>query len=331
MSKKFRVSVGDTIFEVNEGESVSDAAERQGLRVRVSCRNGVCWVCEATVEVGSLFDGSQGKDIGPGGVVRLCRSIALSDVAIATGNIGLRGDISVKEYACQVAKVEALSEDVFRVVLRLPAGTKSEFIPGQYLSINMPGSEPAFFSIASQPGGREIELHVQASPHRESAMSVLQHLRNSLTVKVSLPYGKACLTNLPAGAVVLLGAGTGYAQLKSILDALMLRSPEQSVKLFWGGREKRDLYLLKEAEALGERHPNLEVVPVYADIADNDWSGHHEQLVGAVLKACPDLAGVEVFVSGSPGLVYAALDEFEKHGLKTADFYSDVLEYAPRS
>jgi CDP-4-dehydro-6-deoxyglucose reductase len=330
MSKSYLVSVGDTVFEVNEGESVSDAAERQGLRVRLSCRNGVCWVCEATVDIGTLHDASQSKNVGSGGVVRLCKSVMLSDATLSTNNISKPGNLPIREYACQVGGITPLSAEVYQVLLRLPAGSKSEFAPGQYLSINIPGTDPAYFSIASQPGNREIELHVQASVQRASALLVLNHLRDSLTVKVSMPFGKACLNHKPAGPVVLLGAGTGYAQLKSILDGLMQSSFSAPVYLFWGGRAKQDLYRLEEAENLGRLHANVEFYPVYEDLDDNDWSGHHAQLIESVLRVIPELAGTEVYVSGSPALVYAVMDAFEKQGLEAKNFYSDVLEYAPR-
>jgi CDP-4-dehydro-6-deoxyglucose reductase len=331
MKDIYHVSVGDTVFDVKAGETISEAAQRQGLKVRLSCRNGVCWVCEATIDVGNLYDASQGQNIGPGGVVRLCRSITLSDAALATDSIVKPGSVAAREYACQVVAIHPLSDDVFSIQLRLPAGTKSDFAPGQYLSINLPDAEPAFFSIASQPDRRDILLHVQAAPLRESAMAILNHLRDSLTVKVSLAYGKACLNHQPSGSVILIAAGTGYAQLKSIMEGLIAQSFAHQIKLFWGAREKRDLYLLEEAEGFAKQHANVEFYPVYADVEDNDWSGHHAQLVNAVLKAQADLSAVEIFVSGSPGLVYEALDEFKKHGLDEQNFYSDVLEYAPRS
>lgn len=280
---------------------------------------------------GCMIDLMNHKEVGPGETIRLCRSSVIMDTVLETTNIKKRGDFSVNEFACQVASVEALSDDVFRVVLRLPAGKNAEFVAGQYLSINMPESDPAFFSIASQPGTREVELHVQASPERESAMSVLSHLRDSLTVKVSLPYGKACLTRLPENEVVLIGAGTGYAQLKAIIDGMLQQSFSLPITLFWGGREKRDLYLLEEAVDFAGKYPNVDIIPVFVDTEDNDWQGHHDQLLAAVLSKYSDLNGVSVYASGSPGLVYAALDAFKEVGLQEADFYSDVLEYAPRN
>lgn len=114
------------------------------------------------------------------------------------------------------------------------------------------------------------------------------------------------------------------------MEGLISQDFASPIKLFWGGREKRDLYLLKEAESFAKQHENIEFYPVYADIEDNDWSGHHAQLVNAVLSTTADLSVAEIFVSGSPGLVYEALDEFLKSGLDEQNFYSDVLEYAPR-
>lgn len=95
----------------------------------------------------AVFDASQGQNIGPGGVVRLCRSITLSDAVLATDSIFQPGNVVAKEFACQVAAIKPLSDDVFSVLLRLPAGTKGDFVAGQYLSINLPDADPAFFLL----------------------------------------------------------------------------------------------------------------------------------------------------------------------------------------
>ncbi|MEP3590536.1 MAG: NAD(P)H-flavin reductase, partial [Marinobacter sp.] len=59
--------------------------------------------------------------------------------------------------------------------------------------------------------------------------------------------------------------------------------------------------------------------------------GHHDQLVRAVLATGIDWRTVEVHASGSPTMVYTLMDALVEAGLPAQDFYSDVLEYAPRA
>ena len=77
-------------------------------------------------------------------------------------------------------------------------------------------------------------------------------------------------------------------------------------------------------------HDNFEFHPLIADIENIDAQGHHNQLSDAVLEDYSSLKGCQVFVSGSPKLVHSAMDALLEAGLNEEDFYSDVLEYAPR-
>ncbi|MFW5824730.1 MAG: NAD(P)H-flavin reductase, partial [Marinobacter sp.] len=66
------------------------------------------------------------------------------------------------------------------------------------------------------------------------------------------------------------------------------------------------------------------------DNDDNDWSGHHDQLVEAVLASGFDWTNVQVMASGSPTMVYTLMDALVEAGLPESEFHSDALEYAPR-
>ena len=66
-------------------------------------------------------------------------------------------------------------------------------------------------------------------------------------------------------------------------------------------------------------------------IEDIDATDHLNQLSDAVLAEDKKLLESMVFVSGSPKLVHSAMDALLEAGLEEQDFFSDVLEYAPRS
>ncbi|ARU54472.1 CDP-6-deoxy-delta-3,4-glucoseen reductase [Oleiphilus messinensis] len=317
-------------FYAREAESLSEAAERQGFRVPVSCRNGVCWLCDAQLSEGLVIDPSQSAEYIKQGTIRMCKAVAKSDCVIEAETIRAPGDYVVNDYACQVVSVELMGLDVYRVLLRIPAGKKLAFSPGQYLALQQEKGEEAYFSIASLPGQREIELHIQVPEGRESASSLLASLKQEPVVRVRLPFGKACLNALPEGPVLLIAAGTGFAQIKSIAEALFDASFSHSVDIYWGGRQASELYAQEIPKKWAEEHPNVRYFPVHKDVDDNDWSGHHDQLVEQILKNRDNLASCQVFASGSPGMVYTAMDGLLGEGLPEGQFYSDVLEYAPR-
>ncbi len=341
-------------FPCTVGETLLEAAERAGFKVPASCRNGVCWICEATLVEGAIQDKSQPVSVLPGSEIRLCRSYAQSDAILNTTTIHPKREIALNTIACQIEAIEPFNEHVHRVRLRTPAGTLAEFSPGQYLSLNLPDMEPAYFSIASQPGSRRLELHIEAPKGREAATQIVDYLRKNPVVKVTLPHGRACVNRLSEGPgqspdalqssdvlqgyqILFIAAGTGYAQLKSIIEHLFEHAPHiAAMHLFWGGRSAVDLYDQKEPQAWASQYDQFHFHPSYADLEENAWPGHHDQLVESVLRQAEVIAALgdqktRVYASGSPGLVYTALDALVERGLSENHFYSDVFEYAPRN
>ena len=51
----------------------------------------------------------------------------------------------------------------------------------------------------------------------------------------------------------------------------------------------------------------------------------------AVREDISDLAGVHVYASGSPAMVYATLDALVEAGMDAHQMRADVFAYAPRS
>ena len=227
--------------------------------------------------------------------------------------------------------VRSISHDVYRVELQLPRRRELSFHAGQYLSVNLPDADPCYFSIASSPSAQNIELHIQATPEWVSAQKVIDALTSGGEVTVELPHGKACLASAPTKPLLLVAAGTGFAQMKSLVDYLCETSYDQPVKLYWGVRRHEDMYLRALAQQWQDEWPRFTFLPVVGDDEDNDWAGHHDQLVRAVLASGMDWNNVEVHASGSPTMVYTLMDALVDAGLPEEAFFSDVLEYAPRT
>lgn len=240
------------------------------------------------------------------------------------------GNNPPRKVQATVVDLRSISHDVFRVELALPDRSSLSFYAGQYLSVNLPDADPCYFSIASSPSEDHIELQIQASPEWVSAQKVIDALTSGRDVTVELPHGKACLSAVPDKPVLLVAAGTGFAQMKSLVDYLRETDFDQPVKLFWGVRRQEDMYLRSLARQWQSEWAPFTFIPVVGDDEDNDWSGHHDQLVRAVLASGADWKHVEVHASGSPAMVYALMDALVEQGLPERAFFSDVLEYAPR-
>ncbi len=322
------------------GASLLEVARQHAVKVPVACRNGVCMVCRADLVSGQVETGARRKLVeadrssGPQEVM-MCQTWPLSDCEFKVKNLLRPGELPLNMLMCQVTTVEVIQGYVYRVKLLLPAGKLPEFYAGQYLSLTLPGREaPCFYSIASPPGLRELTLHVQADPHIQSAVEVINYLTEQCDsaglVQISLPFGKACVTSVPEKPLILMAAGTGFAQMTSIIEHMFATGFTLPIALYWGVRKEEDLYLRDLAQDWEAQHPNFSFHPLVADIDNIADNAHHNQLSDAVVADFSDLSECLVYVSGSPKLVFSAMDALMEAGLKEEQFFSDVLEYASR-
>ncbi|KZX85455.1 hypothetical protein A3715_03795 [Oleiphilus sp. HI0009] len=321
-------------FECSESETLIEAGQRVDIRFPVSCRNGVCHICRAELIQGRI-ETRTGELVSPNDTneIYVCHVKPHTDVTIYMDGVLGPGELPMNTFSCQIKQVSEMQAHVYKVVLEQPAGKLKEFYAGQYLALLLPEREDeTYFSIASAPNQREIELHIQADPHLEKALEVVQFLQTSASVQVKLPFGKACLSSVPSEPVLLLAAGTGFAQMKSLIEYLLGNGFDKELSLYWTARKESDLYALDYVKDLEDRYENVHIQTIVAD-DDQEQSQstqHHSLLADAVLEGHGDLSGFKVFVAGSPRMVYSAMDALEDAGLEHENFYSDVLEYVSR-
>jgi CDP-4-dehydro-6-deoxyglucose reductase len=317
-------------FSAATDQTLLNAADRAGIAVPAACRNGVCELCEARLVSGEALNTRNQQTIPVTGRLMMCRTVGLSDLKLETEAVMASGNNQPRKFQAKVVDVRSISHDVYRVELQLPRRRELSFHAGQYLSVLLPDSDPCYFSIASSPSAELIELHIQATPEWISAQKVIDALTSGEEVTVELPHGRACLASAPEKPLLLVAAGTGFAQMKSLVDYLRATAYAKPVRFYWGVRRHEDMYLRSMARQWQEDWPPFTFVPVVGDDDDNDWSGHHDQLVRTVMASGMDWNNVEVHASGSPTMVYTLMDALVEAGLPQGAFFSDVLEYAPR-
>ena len=256
------VDASDIEFPCEPGETVLDAAERAGYSLPYSCRKGVCATCEGDLRRGEVAVGSK-HFAGPRGDVLLCQARPRSNVLIYPRRIRRRDPDARKTVTAKVYRINRPVDDVAILQLRFPASIRAKFLAGQYLRIKMPDGDTRNFSMANPPHESDgVQLHIRQVPGGRFSEGVLAELRQGDTLDVELPYGDFHLRPDSDKPVVCLATGTGFAPLKSIVEDLIKRGNKRPVRLYWGGRRRRDLYLVDlprkwAARGLVQVHPCL--------------------------------------------------------------------------
>jgi CDP-4-dehydro-6-deoxyglucose reductase len=140
MSYQVTIEPSGHRFTVEEGESVLDAALRQGLVIPYSCRGGTCASCMGKVVEGEVaYPNGQPPALSDTeaaiGQALFCQARARSDLTIEVREVRRADDIAPRRLPCRVAKVEDLAHDVRRLYLRLPANERLQFLAGQYIEM----------------------------------------------------------------------------------------------------------------------------------------------------------------------------------------------------
>ncbi|MGP9664135.1 NAD(P)H-flavin reductase [Halomonas sp. AOP22-C1-8] len=244
--------------------------------------------------------------------------------------------MSARTLTCQVTAVEDLNPDVFGVTLKGRAESM-QHAPGQYLELKLDDNTWVPFSIASaEQGDGVIELHIQHWPERDNSVRLrnLLQVANQLTLR--LPGGECVVDAQSERPLLLIAAGTGFSQMKAIVEATLRDQPERPISLWWAAREHRDLYAESLATEWAQRYPNVTFkavteFPLTEPLASGERIHHHQGRVDLVLeKAALTFSDYDVYLSGSPGMVYACLDVLETKGVVSERVFSDVFAYAPR-
>jgi CDP-4-dehydro-6-deoxyglucose reductase len=325
-------------FAVNSGESVLDAALRQGIILPYGCRNGACGSCMGTLTSGTVDykhgtpSGLSTTDINDGKVL-FCQARPVSDLTIQVREVDAARDIEVKTLPCRVNKLEHLAHDVIRIYLKIPDTERLQFLAGQYIDVLLKDHAPRAFSIANPPHDDDfIELHIRNVQGGYFSAQVFNQMQEKAMLRFKGPLGTFFLREDTDRPAILIGGGTGFAPLKGMLEHAFQIGIKQPLHLFRGVRAARDLYLDELPVRWMKSHGNFRYTPVLSEpLPADDRGGETGFVTDSVIQQYPDLSAYDVYMSGPPVMVETGHKLFMQHGLNESRFFSDAFEYAALS
>ena len=209
-------------FQVQEGESVLDAALKKGYAFPYGCRNGGCGSCKGKLLSGQV---DYGTNIPPAlsendiknGLALFCQAKACSDLEIEVNEVAAVEELEVKTMPTKVYKKEFLADDVVRLFLKLPDGERMQFLAGQYVDILLKDGRRRSFSIANAPhDDAYIELHIRHVEGGDFTGYVCDELQEKDILRIDGPHGNFFLREENHRPMIFVAGGTGFAPIKSL-------------------------------------------------------------------------------------------------------------------
>jgi propane monooxygenase reductase subunit len=324
-------------MEVDEDETILDAAFRQGIMLMHGCKEGQCASCKSFLLDGEVdldrystfalpdFEEQEGYTL-------LCRAHALSDVEIELFNYDeemLRSGVPIVTATAEVTAIEPLTSDIRRLVLKLPEPV--EFHAGQYMDIAIPGADGQHrsFSMANTPGDpNQLEFMIKLYEGGHFS-GLLADGANGHGINVgdqlscTGPYGVFTLRDSSPRRLVFIAGGAGMAPIMSLLRSMAEKGTTRPVTFYYGARTEDDLFALEELERLGGVLPDMRFVPALSEAGDETWSGESGLITDVVDRLEEDLADVDAYLCGPPPMVDAAIALLERRGCAEAHIYFD--------
>nr|WP_249115897.1 phenol 2-monooxygenase domain-containing protein [Azoarcus sp. L1K30] len=323
--------LGQTI-EIEEGQTILDAALRAGIYLPHACCHGLCATCKVDILDGEVEHGEASsfalmdfeRDEGK----------CLACCATVEGDITIEADIEedpdaenlpVRDFDGEVTRIESLTPTIKGVWIRLDNPIR--FQAGQYVNLQLPGDIGSrAFSIASAPSSDgEVELNIRIVPGGRGTTYVHEQLQAGERVRISGPYGRFFVKKSAQMPMIFMAGGSGLSSPRSMILDLLEEGCDLPITLVYGQRTRAELYYHDAFLALAERHANFRYVPALSDEPENsDWTGFRGYVHDAAKDAFDnDFRDHKAYLCGPPLMIDACITTLMQGRLFERDIYTE--------
>ena len=322
-------------MEVEEGETVLDAAFRQGISLMHGCKEGQCGSCKSKLIDGDIELLKYSTFALPdyeseNAHVLLCRTHAFSDVSFELLNYDedlLSRSIAVKSFDGKVVKITALTHDIRLLDIEIDQPLK--FWAGQYVDLTLNGRAiTRAFSMANAPGEpARLSFIIKKYPNGAFSSLLDGELKVGDTVTAKGPYGTCFRRENRPGPMLLIGGGSGMSPLWSILSDHIASGEQRPIRFFYGARARADLFYLDAFAAIADKLPDFKFIPALSHASDEDkWGGEKGFVHEVVLRhlRAEKLAGsIDAYGCGPTPMIDALLPVLQMNNVEPEHIYFD--------
>jgi phenol hydroxylase P5 protein len=335
MSYQLTIEPLGATIEVEEGQTLLDAALRQGIYIPHACGHGLCGTCKVQVCDGEVdhghanpfalmdFERDAGKTLA-------CCATLQSDATIEA-DIDEDPDaeiIPVRDFHTTVSRIEDLTPTIKGIFLKLDQPI--HFQAGQYVQVVIPGVEGGrAFSIANSPAQvqatGEIELNVRIVAGGAGTTWLHQNLTVGDQLQIAGPYGRFFVRKSARLPRLFMAGGSGLSSPRAMIHDLLEGHDPLPITLVYGQRMREELYYDEEFRALAVKHPNFTYVPSLSNEPEaSDWTAARG-FVHDVAKAHfgGTFAGHQAYLCGPPVMIEACIATLMQGRLYERDIYTE--------
>ncbi|WP_027852418.1 benzoate 1,2-dioxygenase electron transfer component BenC [Marinobacterium litorale] len=309
------------------GETVADAAYRSGLNIPMDCRDGACGTCKCHCESGSYemdgyIDDALSEHEAEQQFVLTCCMIPQADCVVsvpASSEVCVRSQQA--DVHAEITNINRLSDSTLSFTVAGDQVRAMHFLPGQYVNIQVPGSDQTraySFSSMVKQADESVSFLIRVVPNGLMSTHMAEQAQVGDKLTLRGPFGSFYLRDIKR-PVLMLAGGTGLAPFLAMLDKIQDDGTEYPIHLIYGVTHEVDLVELKKLEAFAE---TIEAFTFIACVASPESEWPHKGYVTNHIEAGHVNDGnVDIYLCGPPPMVEAVSQFMEDQNLKPNSFY----------
>ncbi|HXP18153.1 MAG TPA: globin domain-containing protein [Streptosporangiaceae bacterium] len=191
-------------------------------------------------------------------------------------------------------------------VLTIRPDKPLEYLPGQYISVQVPRWPKAWrtYSIANAPRDNGLlDIHVRAVPGGVLSTALVSHCGTTDALVLGPARGDMRVEPEAERDLVCVAGGTGLAPVKAIIESVICATRHgrrRAITLYLGVRRPEDLYDMRDLNTLQLAYPSLTVTAVTGpERGAAGLAGGLDEVVGRH----PSFRDTDVYISGPWGMV----------------------------
>ena len=313
-------------FNCDKESTIFEAAKKNNIVLEHSCLSSRCRSCVVKVLSGKTINKEEElvlteKDKNANFVLS-CNAKPLCDIELDIEDLGDITLFEKKIIPSKISIIEKLTDDILKIVLRIPPNSNFNFNSGQYVNI-IKGNLTRSYSIANSSNHKnQLEFFIKNYENGLMSEYFFKEAKINDLLRLEGPIGTFFLRDSNFKNIIFLATGTGIAPIKSILEGLENSHEQYQNKKFWvivGARYQKDLFWEPDYNNL-----NIKYIPVLSRQV-NEWNGENGYVQDIVLKQQIDLDKTQVYACGSNDMINSAKELLFKNNLKENNFFSDAF------
>lgn len=309
------------------GEKVADAAYRSGLNIPMDCRDGACGTCKCHCESGSYemegyIDDALSDQEAEQRYVLTCCMVPESDCVVT---VPASSEVCVRSQQAdvhgQLTAIDRLSESTLSFTIASDQVRALQFLPGQYVNVQVPGSDQTraySFSSMVNETDESVSFLIRVVPGGLMSGYMTQQAAVGDALTLRGPFGSFYLRDIQRPLLMLAG-GTGLAPFLAMLEKIRATGSQYPVHLIYGVTHDSDLVELDKLEALAGEIVNFSFTACVAS-PESQWpqKGYVTHHIEAGHLNDGD---VDIYLCGPPPMVEAVNQYMQQQGITPAHFY----------